>query len=84
MFDKCLMKLRAFMTEQQLSPAAFARILGDVSGEAVRLWASGRRMPEPEIAQRIVEATGGTVTVQDLHDTRLQFLRNPPQQKKDT
>jgi DNA-binding transcriptional regulator YdaS (Cro superfamily) len=84
MFDNHPMKLHAFITSQQITPAAFARILGNVSGEAVRLWASGRRMPEPETAQRIVEATGGAVTVQDLHDTRLQFLRNPPQPRKDT
>lgn len=78
------MKLLVFISSHQLTPAAFARLLGNVSGEAVRLWASGRRMPEPETAQRIVEATGGAVTVQDLHETRLQFLRNPPQPRKDT
>lgn len=53
---------------------AFARQIG-VTPEAVRRYRNGSRMPEPLIAERIVKATRGKVTIQDLHDTRLRFLR---------
>lgn len=69
------MKLKDFMEAKHLTAADFARLLGDVTGEAVRLWATGRRMPEPLIAEKIVEVTKGKVTVQDLHDARMAFLR---------
>lgn len=70
------MQLETYIKENRLSFAEFAKTLGGCSGEAVRLWSAGRRMPEPEIAQRIVEVTEGAVSIQDLHDTRLAFLRS--------
>jgi len=68
------MRLNTYLEDNSLTAAEFATRVGDVTGEAVRLWAAGRRMPEAAIAQRIVDATGGAVTVQDLHDARMETM----------
>lgn len=70
------MRLKEFLQAEQLSAEKFARHLGCVTGQAVRCWAKGSRMPEPLIAEKIVEVTKGKVTVQDLHDARMTFLRS--------
>lgn len=68
------MDLRSYMKLKSISDADLGNVLGCSSG-SVRKWRFGERMPEPEIAQRIVDVTDGVVTVQDLHETRLAFLR---------
>lgn len=74
------MNLRTYMKLHNISDSAFSAVLGCSAG-SVRKWRFGERMPEPEIAQRIVDATEGSVTVQDLHDARMAFLRGaqPPE-----
>lgn len=68
------MKLTDWMTSRALSPDDLAKQIG-VTAEAVRRYRTGSRMPEPLIAEKIVEVTKGKVTVQDLHDARMAFLR---------
>jgi DNA-binding transcriptional regulator YdaS (Cro superfamily) len=70
------MKLGDWLAAGGLSPEKFAKEIG-VSGEAVRRYRVGARMPGPEIAQRIYLATRGEVTVQDLHEQCLAFLSAP-------
>lgn len=68
------MRLSKWLEKTGTGTTEFARRI-DTTDEAVRRYCQGRRMPEPEIAQRIVDATNGQVTVQDLHEARLEFLR---------
>lgn len=75
---RATMRLNQFLEENSLTAAEFASRVGKVTGEAVRLWANGQRMPEAAIAQRIVDATGGAVTVQDLHDARIETMGASP------
>lgn len=67
------MKLTDWLAAGGLSPEKFAKEIG-VTGEAVRRYRTGARMPGPEIAQKIYLATQGEVTVQDLHEQCLSFL----------
>lgn len=69
------MTLDQWMKEQGTTPERLGAEIG-ITGEAVRRYRSGSRMPEPEIVEKLVVATNGAVTVQDLHDTRLTFLRS--------
>jgi DNA-binding transcriptional regulator YdaS (Cro superfamily) len=69
------MDLKSHMAKSELTGEAMAELIGGVTGAAVRLWMAGARMPSPEIAERIVEVTGGKVTVQDMHETRLEYTR---------
>lgn len=69
------MRLKDFLKDQEISAVKFAETIG-VSQPAVGLWLSGKRMPEPEVLERIIEATKGQVTVQDLHDARIEHLRS--------
>jgi DNA-binding transcriptional regulator YdaS (Cro superfamily) len=73
-----VMDLKSYMSDRALGGKKMAEIIGDVTGAAVRLWMTGARMPSAEIAERIVKATDGAVTVQDLHNTRLEFLNAAP------
>lgn len=68
------MNLKSYMDANSINGERMAEIIGDVTGAAVRLWMTGARMPTAEIAERIVNVTGGVVTVQDMHEARLAFL----------
>lgn len=59
------MKLAAYLREKGISTTDFAVEIG-VSGEAVRLYALGRRMPRREQMAAIVKATGGKVMPNDF------------------
>lgn len=69
------MKLHDWMARVAKTPDEIAEVL-DVTGEAVRRYARGARMPRPEICKRIHELTGGAVTAQDLYERRLEFLNS--------
>ena len=69
------MDLKSYMDDRQISGERMAEIIGGLTGAAVRLWMTGARMPSPEIAERIFVVTNSQVTVQDLHETRLAFIR---------
>ncbi len=72
------MDLKTYMDDRSLTGEKMAEIIGDVTGAAVLNWKLGSRMPSPKIAERIFEVTEGAVTVQDMHDTRLAFVRANP------
>ena len=47
--------------------AEFARLIG-VSGEAVRRYREGARIPSAEVMRRIVRVTGGAVQPNDFYE----------------
>ncbi|HEV2303821.1 MAG TPA: XRE family transcriptional regulator [Stellaceae bacterium] len=61
------MRLEDYLAETGESCASFARRLRDpVSGEAVRRWARGERVPEGVAMAQIFDASGGKVTPNDF------------------
>lgn len=68
------MKLSAWLADNKKSAEQLGKELG-CTGQAVRRWCSGDRMPDASMIEKIEIATGGAVTLQDLHDTRLAFLK---------
>lgn len=75
MVDDMVMTLSEWLREPKKSAEQFGKELG-VSGQAVRRWCSGERMPDAEMIERIVGATSGQVTIQDIHETRLRYVRS--------
>lgn len=70
------MRLSEYLSQNDLTHSDLATAIGDVTSEAVRLWACGRRMPEVRFIQRIIEITGNAVTVEDLFHARLEAMAN--------
>lgn len=69
------MRLSDWITDvAKITPAEFASRLG-VSRQAISRYCAGERMPDAEMVEKIEMATGGAVTVKDLHAARLAFLR---------
>ena len=60
------MKLREYLDDRKFSADAFGGIVG-VSGHAVLKWIRGERVPRPEIMEKIVKATRGTVQPNDFY-----------------
>ena len=67
------MKLADWMAAGALTPEQLAKELG-VTGEAVRRYRAGARMPRVEQIAKIHELSGGLVTAQDFHEQRLAYL----------
>lgn len=61
--------LEKYLAENGFSAACFAEKIG-VTGEAVRRYAAGERIPRPQIMARIVEATGGAVDYRGFYAER--------------
>lgn len=61
------MKLAAYLEENELTDAAFARLIG-VERQAVGRYKSGERFPEKLILLEIYKATNGAVTANDFAD----------------
>lgn len=61
------MKLGVWLKQEELSFAEFGRRLG-CSGEAVRRYAEGIRIPDREAMPKIVSETSGDVTANDFFD----------------
>jgi DNA-binding XRE family transcriptional regulator len=70
------MRLNEYLEKHEMTPADMARQIGDVTSEAVRLWAAGKRMPETKFVMRIADVTGNEVTVQDLYAARVEAIVN--------
>ena len=68
------MTLDQWLTGMRRSAEDFGKELG-CSGQAVRHWRTGARMPDAEMAETIRTKTAGAVTIADLHAMRLAFLR---------
>lgn len=61
------MRLDTWIKSKGLTFADFAEQIG-TTGVAVGRYCNGTRIPKPEIASRIVGATGEAVGLQDLYD----------------
>jgi transcriptional regulator with XRE-family HTH domain len=68
------MKLATYLEENELTDAAFARVIG-VERQAVGRYKTGERFPERLILVKIYKATNGAVTANDFAD--LPKLRTP-------
>lgn len=61
------MLLSDYLAENELSDAAFARLIG-VERQTVGRYQTGDRFPERDILLRIFKATSGKVTANDFID----------------
>lgn len=73
------MKLRHWLKERRIKAEQFGRTL-DTTGQAVRRYASGERMPDAIMVEKIVAATKGEVSVTDLHEARLEYMNANPRE----
>ena len=60
------MKLSDYMQRHDISPDAFADLLGDVSASGVRKWANEERIPRKDQIERIAHITRGEVMPNDF------------------
>jgi DNA-binding transcriptional regulator YdaS (Cro superfamily) len=60
------MKLAEYLKLNHISQPKFAKRL-KVNESAVGHWIYGVREPRPDMARKIVKATGGAVTLQDIY-----------------
>jgi predicted transcriptional regulator len=60
------MRLREFLSENEISEAAFSAQVG-VSQVAVHRYVAGQRTPSYEIMLKIMDITGGEVTANDFY-----------------
>ncbi|WP_017979869.1 hypothetical protein [Sphingomonas melonis] len=60
------MTLADFLSEHELSYAAFGRMIGTKYARTVERYAKGQQPPNPEMLRRIYEATAGVVTPNDF------------------
>lgn len=61
------MKLITYLEKNSIEPPAFAKKL-KVSGEAVRLWLCGERIPNRECMKAIFKTTDGKVEPNDFYE----------------
>jgi antitoxin CcdA len=61
------MKLQAYLMTYDRPTAEFGRRLG-VTKASISRYASGERIPTPEVMRRIVAETNGAVTANDFYD----------------
>ncbi len=64
------MNLQAFLMSRAMPAREFSRRIG-VSPAAVARYASGKRIPSPDVMQRIIAETEGAVTPNDFYDVPL-------------
>lgn len=62
----CTMKLADFLKHRDISPEAFALLMGDVSVSGVRKWIADERIPRKDQIERIAAITGGLVMPNDF------------------
>lgn len=72
------MNLRTYRIENGFGMAEIARLLGiggvNPGGTYVRI-ENGSRPFDADMAERVLRLTGGAVTVADMHETRLDWLK---------
>jgi DNA-binding transcriptional regulator YdaS (Cro superfamily) len=70
------MKLNDWISDvAKITPAEFAGRIG-VTRQAMSRYCAGERMPDAHMVEKIEKATKGAVTVADLHEMRLSYLRS--------
>lgn len=72
--DARVMTLDKWLTNQEMNAEAFGRLIG-VTGQAVRRYRSGERMPDAKTVSRILERTGGQVTGSEMHETHMLWFK---------
>lgn len=60
------MKLKQYLTDNNITPEAFGALVGGVSESGVRKWIYGDRIPRLEQMRRIAEVTNGSVEPNDF------------------
>ncbi|WP_343545482.1 hypothetical protein [Sphingomonas paucimobilis] len=60
------MTLADYLSEHELSYAAFGRLIGTKYARTVERYAKGQQPPNAEMLKRIYQATGGAVTPNDF------------------
>lgn len=60
------MKLLDYMRQEGIDDDAFAKLVGDCTGYAVKKWKYGERQPPADKVIRIEEVTNGNVLLRDL------------------
>lgn len=63
------MSLAEFLDSENLSDAAFAKLIG-ITRQAVHRYRRGDRIPDPKTMAKIVKATKGAVTPNDFYEQR--------------
>lgn len=71
------MTLDEWLSSKNLNSESFGRLL-KVTGQAVRRYRTGERMPDADTCERIFGLTDGNVTVADIHAARIKWLRAQP------
>lgn len=69
------MRLSKWLSEQGMSAekAAALGIFGNVTGQAVRHWMAGQRMPQQKHLSLIHQATDGQVTANDFMEACQEY-----------
>ena len=71
------MKLAQYIRETGTNAAAFGRQVGVKNRQTMFKYIAGDRLPPPETARLIVEATDGKVTLLDLRPDLAPVLSKP-------
>lgn len=71
------MRLNEYLSNKEVSQAAFAREI-DESPQNVGRYVNGDRIPEPEVMQKIFDATDGIVTANDFYG----LSEKPPHKRR--
>ena len=69
------MNLDQWLTNKKISVEEFGKIL-KCSGNTIRRYRTGERMPLVETVEEILTATNGAVKPVDIHKTRLDYVRS--------
>lgn len=75
-----IMDLRTWRTTEDLTMAEAALLLSIESARTYQRYELGENRPDAPVMERIRIATSGQVTLDDMHELRLQWLRtNKPE-----
>lgn len=74
------MKLADYLIQKQIGPSEFAELIGVSSRMTVHRYITGKRVPHPDMIQRITRVTRGAVTAADFPPPKKQVptrMRRP-------
>ena len=71
-----MVDLESFRQSRGMTYAELASLLGISQARQASAYARGEKWPRPELLQRIIDRTGGEVSVDAMHQTRLAAVRN--------
>ena len=76
------MKLMDWRLRENLTLGAAATFFGLMNARTYQRYETGENRPDAPLAQTFVDLTSGDVSILDLHDTRLEWLRAQSQRRK--